>query len=375
MLKNHEGKIPDSAALQLQAEQRLRSLLAPLSVDLKLSPAEAGRDAADFLLELNVEGRNWRLACEVKSSGQLRHIRMAALQLKDYVRRFPADAGLYPVVLAPFISPAGGQLCQEMGVGYADLAGNCRLAFGNIYIEKSVAQNPFIERREQRSLFSPKSARVLRLLLSSPGRAWKVAELAHEAGVSLGQTSAVRKMLVDREWVAARHGELRLSHPAALLDAWREAYVPARVTRSRYYTLLHGAELERALKEVLSSVRVVEVLSGGDGPMALLSSFSAARWLAPYARVSGEFLYADEAGEERLRSMLKLESVPRGENVTIDRPKDDGVYMASLETGPGLRCTGLVQTYLDLAAAGERGGEAADYLRQQKIDPLWKAAL
>jgi hypothetical protein len=104
----------------------------------------------------------------------------------------------------------------------------------------------------------------------------------------------------------------------------------------------------------------------------VLSSFSAARWLAPYARVAGEFLYADAGGEEILTQHLKLEPAARGENVTIDRPRDQGVFLENPEPKPGLRCTGLVQTFLDLAAAGERGAEAADHLRQQKITPLWK---
>jgi hypothetical protein len=30
-------------------------------------------------------------------------------------------------------------------------------------------------------------------------------------------------------------------------------------------------------------------------------------------------------------------------------------------------CTSPVQTYLDLAAAGERGQEAADHLRQERL--------
>jgi hypothetical protein len=44
-----------------------------------------------------------------------------------------------------------------------------------------------------------------------------------------------------------------------------------------------------------------------------------------------------------------------------------------MEAAPGLRCTGLIQTWLDLAAAGERGGEAAQHLFDERIAPLWKS--
>ena len=97
-----------------------------------------------------------------------------------------------------------------------------------------------------------------------------------------------------------------------------------------------------------------------------------ARWRkAATGGIAGEFLYADAEGEELLAHHLKLEPAPRGENVTIDRPRDKGIFLENLEPKPGLRCTGLVQTFLDLAAAGDRGAEAADHLRQQKITPLW----
>ena len=39
----------------------------------------------------------------------------------------------------------------------------------------------------------------------------------------------------------------------------------------------------------------------------------------------------------------------------------------TVEPAPGAVCTSPVQTYLDLSIAGERGAEAAAYLRQQKL--------
>jgi hypothetical protein len=39
----------------------------------------------------------------------------------------------------------------------------------------------------------------------------------------------------------------------------------------------------------------------------------------------------------------------------------------TVEPAPGVICTSPIQTYLDLAAAGERGREAADHLRREKL--------
>ena len=99
----------------------------------------------------------------------------------------------------------------------------------------------------------------------------------------------------------------------------------------------------------------------------LFSSFSAAQWLAPYARVSTNYFYADSEGLEKLVNALQLVPASKGENVVITIPKDDGLLLDTVELAPGVICTSPVQTYLDLSVAGERGKEAAEYLRQEKL--------
>lgn len=57
----------------------------------------------------------------------------------------------------------------------------------------------------------------------------------------------------------------------------------------------------------------------------------------------------------------------------VERPADEGILADRDEAAPGIWCTGLAQTYLDLCASGERGVEAAEHLRLTRIAPLWKA--
>lgn len=323
------------------------------------------QDGADLVMEISGPGGPWTLVCEYKSNAQPRHIRGAALQARDLARQIGSTSSAYPIVLAPFISSESGAICQQLGVGYADLAGNCRLAFGTVYIEKTVASNPFREKREQRSLFAPKSARVLRLMLELPSRDWKVAELAERADVSYGQVSKVRRHLLDKEWAAGTWGAVRLVKPQALLDAWRSAYKPLRSRRTTYYTLLHGEPLQKAIRDATSDTLIGK---------AALSAYSAARWLAPYARVAGEYFYADTDGERRLKESLKLEAVAKGENITIDLASDAGVFQGAIESARGVFCTSPIQTYLDLAASGERGEEAAQHLFRERIAPTWAMA-
>jgi hypothetical protein len=349
--------------LPIQAEKQLSKILS--SLPLEVRPALLKLSGVDLAMELSFGSHRGVLICEIKTDGQPRHIRAAALQVRELAHRTHVEGPTYPVVIAPFISAESGAICEDLDVGYVDLAGNCRLAFGTVYIQRSVATNPFKEKREQRSLFAPKSARVLRLMLELPARDWKVAELADHADVSYGQVSKVRKYLIDQEWASGTWGAVRLVKPRALLDAWQKAYKPMRSRRTTYYTLLHGEPLQKAIQQA--------TCEAPDGK-ALLSSYSAARWLAPYARVAGEYFYADAAGERRLIETLKLETVARGENITIDVASDDGVFHSRVEAAPGVFCTNPIQTYLDLAVSGERGEEAAQHLFRERIAPTWAAS-
>lgn len=354
-----------------EAQNRLRETLAGVpfvSIGIAEAPSLFGllgpRSPA-FLLPLQAGDARWRLACEVKNQLQPRQARAAVLEINDYLRAL-ADPKVYPVLMAPYISPEVAEICRQAGVGHADFAGNCRLVFGQVFIERFGAANPKVEKRGLRSLFAPKAARIMRCLLREPGRIWRVAELSRESDTSLGQVSNVRKALLDREWAEARADGLILTQPSALLDAWRDAYEKRRTQRNRYYTMLRGDALEQAIKAALNAA--------GQGEHALLASFSAAQWLAPFARYPTQMFYADEVGESILQQWLQLEPVTKGENVIIERPADAGLLADRGEAAPGLWCTGLAQTYLDLYAAGERGAEAAEHLRQTRIDSQWKAA-
>lgn len=330
-------------------------------------PNAIGTWRPDFSINIQVDKEIWVLIGEVKSDGQPRYVRSAALQLRDYVQRFVSTTEhvrSYGVVIAPFISPASAEICKEVGVGFADLAGNCHLAFGRIYIEKSTAENPFRKRRVQRSLFAAKSSRVLRLLLAEPHRTWRVAQLAEHAQVSFGQVSNLRKSLLDAEWAVVGPGGLRLTKPLELLAAWRQVYRldPSRIESC--YTLLHGTQIDTALRAALTEA--------GRGKHAVLASHSAGRWLAPFTRGGSQYLYVDSEGETILRKHLKLEPSGHGANVSLMYPKDEGVFLDRVEAATGTWCTSPIQTYLDLAVSGERGAEAAEHLFNERIAPNWK---
>lgn len=101
---------------------------------------------------------------------------------------------------------------------------NCLLSFDQVYIERKYYPNPTIEKRRIRSIFSPKSSRILRVLLNnSQRRPWGVWELAKEADVSIGLASKVKERLLDLEYITGDK-YLTLMRPIELLEEWSNNY-------------------------------------------------------------------------------------------------------------------------------------------------------
>lgn len=343
-----------------QAADALLDLLAQIPVlKSKIPKIEftAPNSGIDLMTSVDVSGQSYLLVCEVKQNGQPRYVRDGIYQLQSYIARLGKSAT--PVLIAPYLSPAARELCLENEVSFLDLEGNAQLAFGTVFIDRLVSSKPVSQRREFKSLFRPKSAQILRVLLRDPRQFWRVTDLAEAANVSLGHVSNVRTALLDREWAKVAPEGLLLTSPDALLDAWKSSYELPAEQELRFYTTLHGSSFELSIREMFASMP--------DHVQAALASFSAAHWIAPYARTGTQFLYADQLALERIMQNLRLSSSSKGENVIVSIPKDRGVFFDVYEPAPGVRCTSPIQTYLDLFTKGERGAEAAEHLRRMRL--------
>lgn len=342
---------------ELEARQALLALLDQVpAIDVLhvTTNQQINNKKVDLMATIEVDGKRRNLVCEVKGSGQPRHARTALILLRNYVALH--DVSATPILIAPYLSPQVQQLCREADVAYLDLVGNARIVFDGVFIERQVDNKPQTARRELRSLFKPKSTQVLRVLLREPMKSWRIADLAKVAKVSLGHTSNVKVGLIDREWASTNPKGFYLSEPNALLDAWRDEYKPLGKWQG-YYTISHGKALEASVRIAMSNPNVG----------VAFASFSAANWIAPFARTGGHYFYADNTGLELLRSSLQLSSSAKGENVSVMLLNDTELLRDMVETAQGVICTSAIQTYLDLTNAGERGREAAEYLRQEKL--------
>jgi hypothetical protein len=317
-------------------------------------PLESG---LNFRLQVRTRAGRSTLIVDVRSMGQPRVVREATNQLARFRQQWP-DA--YGVVMAPYISPKAAAICREEGVGFADLAGNCSLAFDPVFISKEGKENPFARKRDLRSLYSPKAERVLRTLLGAPGRWWKAQSVAQEAGVSLGQGFNVKKLLMDREWIQSGEAGFRLAAPSELLSEWEEQYNPGRSVSREFYTLRPLADLERRMAEACAKAGTTYALAG----------FSSAARYAPMVRYQRAMAYVS-GSLNQVAEQLDLKPVTSGANVILMTPYDAGVlYGAELRNGEMV--TSPVQTYLDLRQRKGRGEEAAEFLKHQVIEKLWQ---
>jgi len=312
---------------------------------------------ADCVLEIETaERKTMSLVVEVKSGGQPRTARDAINQLYRYRDACP-DA--YLVFMAPYIAPAAAEICRAEGVGYADLAGNCHLSFGTIYIHTEGKPNPFPDRRRLRSLYSRKASRVLRVLLCTFPRAWTLSALAGEADVSIGHAHKVKAALAEREWISSTPDGLTLRQPQALLAEWAENYQYERQERRELYSALSVKDIEAQLSAFCRRQDMTWALTG----------FSAAERLAPFTRYQRVHAYVD-ADVQALVDALSFKDVSGGANVSLLKPYDRGVFYESVEAG-GAPVVSPVQLYIDLRGIGGRGDDAAEFLLQEVIAPRW----
>src|SRR5450830_524787 len=343
MLKHTQKSLSsDFQAIEILAYQEVLALLALIPhVQIKHAGNNPSHHAIDFLIDVHTGNHNdhaWAIGCEVSTNGQPRYAETAILKLKEWASRMPANTAV--VFIAPYISPAVRQLCKSRQVGYLDFAGNCLIQFSNVYIERTVSEAPPAAQRELKSIYKPKSARVLHLLLSTVGQHWKVQDLADKSGVSLGQVSNVRRALLERGWVSISEAGMQLTSPDALLDEWQTIYEGPSGTTNSYYTTLHGRALEDAIRRIL-------VRQNDYAGSVALASFSAAEFIAPYARTGKTYLYADEHGLAEIVRGLGLRLAISG-NVQITVPSSDGPFLNAISPAPDIVCTSPVQTYLDL---------------------------
>ena len=304
-------------------------------------------------------GKVWQLRAIIKSVVHPREARQAIWNLKRNPPQDERGVPIYPLLIAPYISDSVAGICQQEGIGWLDLGGNCDLEFGGLWFHVETPKRVHQERRILKSLFTPKASRVLRVLMLGPLRGHKTEDLAEAAGVSLALVSKVRKHLIDQALAKAGDDGLRLTEPGALLADWLAADDFEKRVESRDYSLLDydATEVAGLLGEKLDSLSISH---------AFTQWF--AGWLrAPYTLPAMVSVYVEDFPDDAfLRSELGARRVSRHEGrLRLLKSSDHrGVTIGQQEV-KGFKLVSDVQIYMDLAKAGLRGDEQADELRNR----------
>ncbi len=323
----------------------------------KISSVTQSGSRPDAVLEAEFnKNKSKKLILEIKSIGQPRQIREAVNQLIRFTSERP---DFYGIIGAPYISPAASKICEKEGIGYLDLAGNCRLVFDTVYIVREGASNPFVKKRDLRSLYSPRATRVLRVLLNDPKTDWKTQALANAAEVSIGQVANIKKLLKDREWIIEEKEGFRLKSPSDLLEEWSKNY-SFRTNEVRDFYCMSGiAEIEAKLAKTCNHRKVNCALTGLAG---------AAR-VHPGIRYQRTIFYVSEISDD-LIAKTGLKAVSSGANVTLLIPYDEGVFNGS-KVYEDIPVVSPIQIYLDLRNFKGRGEEAAQLIYDKVLRKLW----
>ena len=353
IMKENEKSIKESA------KQALLSCLSEIPFIEAVDIQKGYRNEtlqADISAEIRLPESGIQLVAEIKNTGQPRIARDTVNQLLRYKDAFP---DIYPVFIAPYISDKAAEICSSEGVGYLDLSGNCLLVFDKIFIKKEGRPNKFNEKRELKSLYSPKAERILRVLLCNPGKKWKTQELADESRVSLGQVSNVKRLLYEREFISGERGGFKLEAPKTLLRQWSENYGYRKNVIREMYSLKSVSELEEAIALYCNRSKIPYAFTG----------FSGAARIAPSVRYQKAMIYAADLPETILTA-VSLKPVNSGGNLLLFAPYDNGVFYGSFKIDD-IQIASEVQIYLDLKGFRGRGEEAAEVVLERILDKSW----
>ncbi len=295
-------------------------------------------------------------------------------------------------IISPVLSPQAQAYCIDAGIDFIDLAGNISINVpGKFVLQRTgLRSNDSAQTTDparEVNVFSGRFSRVLRVLLQNP-RPWTLSEIARELEresssnpvvsqmatdrnsgntftISLGSISKALSTLEEQLWVRRRGSSVLLPEPKRLLVAWaakyRERYRP-RLRNSVTYPNPYGRDLA-SVKNALASMSL--------GAFAFTGP-AAATVRAPFIDLDTIDIYLPSPDQkQRLKSLASQKT--DGPSLRFLEPYDLGVFMYAKEY-EGIPTVSDVQAYLDLTARGGRDQKQADYLFDNIIEPMWKAA-
>lgn len=337
---------------------RIPAVLAQL-LDLPVKEASLPRGTgSDLEIDLVLAAGSNTFLVEYKATGTLASMAVATGQVLQYAKS--TRSKVIPLVATRYMGSAAADFCQRAGVSWLDLSGNAHIVASGFRIHVQGLPDQFKRAGRPPSLFTPRSSRIARVLLSDPKlRFLSQRDLSKRAGLTEGSTSRIvhgleAQSLVERDAT----GRVRASDPNLLLDAWYEAYDFGR------QHLIEGHIASRTSDDLIREAtatlrkRKADYALTGLGAAWLLTHHAGFRIVTFYLRgLPGDDLF----------EALHFRKETRGPNTWLVVPNDDGVFAGKAEI-EGITCVSPLQVYLDLKGHPERAKEAAQELRKTRLE-------
>lgn len=337
-----------------QVQRMLASVLKDIPVLSNIVVQPSSVAPCDIEISAELEGGGAiKILCEVKSRGEPQYIRRGIMPLVEWgkLQEGATSNQYYTMIGAPYISPASAKLCEELGVGYIDLSGNCLVRWQGIYVRVEGNPNKYKDSRGGKAIFERtaiKSSAILRTLLQNPRKTWRVQELSIAASASLGQISKVKRFLEEREYCGSNETGFFLQKPQELVQEWGKVYNSKSNNIYDYYTLDSIQQLEQRLMDMKEKT----------GIDYALTSYAAAVRYAPTVRYNKVHVYIPLQDLMSATEFLQCKPVTSGSNLSIIVPYDPSVMM-NTQNIKGVQVVSPVQVCLDLLGLKGRGEEAA----------------
>ena len=350
---------PTEHALVAQARSRLADLVELPCHDVEFEMPRDGKSTPDAVLRAGQTV--FVLECRVAtSSAALYH---AIRTLKDRVANTGTSgllAQAVPLLVVPFMGPAGRRLCADEACSWFDLSGNANIRAPGLFVRIEGNPNRFKRRGRPASAFSPMASRISRLLLMYPEFDFSQRELAQRTQVDEGYVSRIVRNLADQGLVAKRGRFVHVPDPDLLLRTWLDDYDFDKHRRiTGHLPARDGDDLVRMLAKALTHQP--------HQPEYAATGLAAAWCMGRYAafRTASVYVHHEDALDD-LRD-LSFRPTDRGANVWILVPADPGVF-EGVATLDDVHCVAPVQVYLDLHAHPERAPEVALEVQRRHLD-------
>jgi len=316
------------------------------------------------IIDIDIEGRPFKLIVEVKGSGFPRDVREAVWRLRDRHRGETADIHeAIPVFVSEAVSPGARDVLRKERIGYFDESGSLHIPAPGVFV---LIDRPMAKRQKRlvNSVFQGRRAQIVHAAWVTPAEWFGVRELAEQARVSPATASQTLIEMERRDWVEARGSgpakERRLSDRTALLDAWSEYQRTAKPAPMRRYYVPGGqvaqvlAKLDDAAQRVGADYEVTGQVAG--------------QAYSPYmTRISQVQCRIGADRIDDLLSSIDGRSVSEGWNLSVIDVEGQGDFAFSQRID-GVCMADPLQAYLDLLQGGGRAREFAEHLRRERLE-------